>query len=218
MQSRQLKFESSGLVLQAVFDVPESKHKVPGVVICNPHPRFGGDITNDVIVILCDNLNSAGIATFRFNFRGVGTSEGVHDYGNGEVDDAESALSTLALQDCIDPSRIGIAGYSFGASIALQAAIDSNLVQAIFSVACPVGAFRALSSKELLQPKMFVLGDHDHDFPVDEFRFLTKRYSQPKDVSVIHNADHFFRGFESTVGELAATFFHCVVGESNIEV
>jgi alpha/beta superfamily hydrolase len=80
-------------------------------------------------------------------------------------------------------------------------------VQAVATIACPVGVFGTLGAAELLQPKLFVLGDHDHDFPVDQFRFLARRYSEPKQVSVISTADHFFRGHESTLGEMASGFF-----------
>ena len=212
MPQQQLNFDSMGLSLQALLDISDSEEKAPGVVICHPSPRLGGDLANDVVVGLSQSLNAAGIATLRFNFRGVGTSEGTHDNGNGEVDDALAALASLELEDAVDASRIGIAGYSFGASIALQAALDSRVVQAVFSVACPIGPFRALSSLELLQPKMLILGDHDHDFPVDEFRFLTKRFSQPKEVAVISNADHFFRGTETEVGKMASTFFSDSLG------
>ncbi|MCH8309406.1 MAG: dienelactone hydrolase family protein [Chloroflexi bacterium] len=217
MPQQQLNFDSNGLSLQGILEFPESDDKVPGVVICHPHPRHGGDMVNDVVVGLSQSLNAIGIATLRFNFRGVGASEGAHDNGNGEVDDALSALDALELDDAVDASRIGIAGYSFGASIALQAALDSIQVKAVFSVACPIGPFRALSSLELLQPKMLVLGDHDHDFPVGEFRFLTKRFSQPKDVEVISNADHFFRGIEAEVGKMASIFFNDSLGGNSVQ-
>lgn len=193
--------------MEAILDLPDSQDKAPGVVVCHPHPRYGGDMMNNVVVGLSQHLTAAGLAVFRFNFRGVGSSEGTHDNGNGEVDDALGALAALELEDTVDASRIGIAGYSFGASIAMQAALDSSLVQSVLSIACPVGPFRALSSLEMLQPKTLVLGDHDHNFPVDEFRFLTKRFSQPKEVVVLTGADHFFQGLEAEIGGIASRFF-----------
>ena len=216
MPQQLLNFDSKGLSIQAVLDYPESDDKVPGVVICHPSLRLGGDMENNVVIGIKQSLNAAGIATLRFNFRGVGASEGTHDKGDGEVDDALAALATLELEDVVDGSRLGIAGYSFGASMALQAALDSDLSQAVFSVACPIGPFRALSSLEILQPKTLILGDHDHDFPVGEFRFLTKRFSNPKEIAVLSDADHFFRGFESEIGQMASTFFtNCLSGTTN---
>mgnify|MGYP000005752069 FL=1 len=212
MPQQHMSFDSKGLSLQAVLEYPESEDKVPGVVICHPSPRFGGDMASSVVVGVSTKLNAAGIATLRFNFRGVGASEGTHDKGDGEVDDALAALAALELEDVVDPSRIGIAGYSFGASMALQAVLESSPALAVFSVACPIGALRALSSREILQPKMLILGDHDHDFPVEEFKFLTKRFSQPKESSVITDADHYFRGHEDDVGSMAAKFFTEILG------
>ena len=85
---------------------------------------------------------------------------------------------------------------------------DGNVLRfPLEPIAPPVGVFGAVGALELLQPKLFVLGDHDHDFPADQFRFLARRYGDPKQVSVIPGADHFFVGHESTLGEMAAGFF-----------
>ncbi len=212
MPQQDIVFDSMGLSIQGILECPDSEEKSPGVVICHPSPQFGGDMANNVVMGIKEKLNAAGFATLRFNFRGVGASEGTHDKGDGEVDDAIAALSAMELEDVVDSSRLGIAGYSFGASMALQAALDSSLPLAVFSVACPIGPFRALSSREILQPKMLILGDSDHDFPVGEFKFLTKRFSQPKESTVITNADHFFRGFETEVGGMASAFFSEILG------
>ena len=214
MTQHQITFDSDGLVLVAILDVPAysgssgPSQKVPGVVVCHPHPRYGGDMHNGVVAGLARRLQESGIASLRFNHRGVAGSEGEFaDRGDGVLADARSALELLSLDDRIDATRVGIAGYSYGASIALQATLDSDAVQAVAAIACPVGVFRAVGALELLQPKLFVLGDHDHDFPAEQFRFLAKRYSEPKQVSVISGADHFFQGHESTLGEMAAEFF-----------
>ncbi len=207
MTEQYLTIDSDHLSLESVLDIPDSGDKAPGVVICHPDPRYGGDMHDDVVVGLARILAESGIAALRFNTRGVGGSDGEFDRGDGETDDTLSALDTLALHEGIDPSRIGVAGYSFGASVALQAAGESSVVQAVVSIACPAGIFRALGSVELLQPKLLVLGDRDHNFPVDQFRFLTKRFSQPREVSVIAGADHFFRGVEQELGQMTTRFF-----------
>ena len=116
-------------------------------------------------------------------------------------------MEELSLADGVDASRIGLAGYSFGAAVALQAAMSSSTIQAIAAIACPAAQLRAFSGLEILQPKLFVLGDHDHNFPIDQFRFLTRRYADPCDAEVVKGAGHFFRGSESEVGEAASRFF-----------
>ena len=113
MPQQHISFDSMGLSLQAVLEYPESEHKVPGVVICHPSPRFGGDMASSVVVGISKRLNAAGIATLRFNFRGVGTSEGAHDKGDGEVDDALAALTALdnrprALSATLGEKRVAL--------------------------------------------------------------------------------------------------------------
>ena len=162
---------------------------------------------SSVVIGVADRLTANGIAVLRFNFRGVGGSEGEFDWGSGETDDAETALEAISLTEGVDASRIGIAGYSFGAAVALQAAMGSPTIQAVASIACPAQQLRAFSGLEMLQPKLFILGDHDHNFPADQFRFLTRRYADPCEAEIIPGADHFFRGSESEVGEIASRFF-----------
>ena len=210
MESNQipLTIDSDGLDIEALLHLPrKATDKVPGVVICHPHPRYGGDMSNNVVLGLADRLVEDGFAALRFNFRGVGGSDGAFDWGGGETDDADAALETLSLRDEVDGSRIGIAGYSFGAAVAMQSAADSTLAQAVAAIACPAPQFRTFSGMEILQPKLFVLGDHDHNFPVDQFRFLCRRFADPRRSEVISSADHFFRGSESLLGEMASEFF-----------
>ena len=210
MESSQipLTIDSGDLAIEGLLHLPSHMAgKVPGIVICHPHPRYGGDMNNNVVLGLTDRLTKDGFAVLRFNFRGVGGSEGSFDWGGGETDDADAALETLALRDEVDGSRIGIAGYSFGAAVAIQSATDSTMTHAVAAIACPAPQFRAFSGMEILQPKLFVLGDHDHNFPVDQFRFLCRRFADPRQSEIVSGADHFFRGSEPLLGEMTSEFF-----------
>lgn len=203
-----IAISSGDLRIEGLLERPrEHEDAVPGVVICHPHPRQGGNMYSGVVIGVADRLTANGFAVLRFNFRGVGESEGAFDWGSGETDDAEAAVDKLSLVEGVDASRIGIAGYSFGAAVALQAAMDSSSIQAVASIACPAQQLRAFSGLEMLQPKLFILGDHDHNFPQDQFRFLTRRYADPCDAEIVQGADHFFRGYETEVGEMASKFF-----------
>ena len=203
-----ITIDSGGLSIEGMLHLPkDSTEKAPGIVICHPHPRHGGDMHNNVVLGLAKRLTRDGFAVLRFNFRGVGGSEGSFDYGGGETDDADAALETLSLHDEVDGSRIGIAGYSFGAAVAIQSATDSTTAHAVAAIACPAPQFRAFSGMELLQPKLFVLGDHDHNFPVDQFRFLCRRFADPRRDEIVSGADHFFRGSEALLGEMTSEFF-----------
>ena len=203
-----ITIDSDGLAIEGLLHLPQnSADKAPGVVLCHPHPRYGGDMNNNVITALTARLVEDGFAILRFNFRGVGNSEGSFDYGGGETDDADAALETLSLRDEVDGSRLGIAGYSFGAAVAMQSAADSTFAQAVAAIACPAPQFRAFSGMEILQPKLFILGDHDHNFPADQFRFLCRRFADPRRDEIISGADHFFRGHEPTLAQMTSQFF-----------
>ena len=203
-----VEIRSGELLLEGLLDVPDyADSRYPGVVVCHPHPRYGGDMHNKVVFSLASELSRRGFGVLRFNFRGVGFSDGEFGWGAGECEDALSATDYISLREEIDPSRIGMAGYSFGAAVAIQAAMDSTTVQAVASIACPAAQFRALSGLEMLQPKLLLQGDNDHDFPIDQFRFLARRYSDPCESAVIGGGDHFFRGLETTVGSMVGGFF-----------
>ncbi len=204
---KDISFRSDALTLEGVMHLPKGAGPFPGVAVCHPHPRFGGDMANGLVVTICRMLCDAGIGALRFNFRGVGRSEGEFDRGVGEKTDALNAIGFLSVHDDIDASRIGIAGYSFGASVALEAAADNEQVQAIASIACPLWPFTNAGAREMLQPKLLVLGEFDHDFPKDQFKFLAQRFSNPRQVELIAGADHFFGGHATIVGELVTTFF-----------
>ena len=204
-----LTIDSSDLRLEGVLHLPDVRSsRVPGVVVCHPHPRYGGDMNSSVVTAIVARLSGDGIAALRFNFRGVGASQGEFAWGSGETDDAEAALDALSLRDEIDSSRIGVAGYSFGAAVALQASMGSGAAQAVAAIACPSAPLRDFSGLEILPPKLFVMGNDDHNFPADQFRFLTRRFSDPRQTELIEGADHFFRGYEDRVGEIVAEFFH----------
>lgn len=204
---RNIIFPNGDIKLEGVLHLPSDGDSLPAVAICHPHPRHGGDMDNVVVSSLVGYLGEAGIAALRFNFRGVGLSGGSFDGGSGEISDAVEALSFLSLQDEVDPTRIGLMGYSYGAAVALIASTYGEVTQAVASVACPSRVFSDMGAHEMLQPKLLVCGEFDHDFPAAQFSFLAKRFSDPKQIELIHGADHFFGDFLDLVGELAGNFF-----------
>ena len=206
-------FRSGELSLEGTLHLPPAEGRFPGVVICHPHPQYGGDMYNVIVASLARSLCEAGIAALRFHFRGVDMSEGSFDGGIGEIEDAVEAMEYLTLNENVDASRVGIVGYSFGAAVALAAASRSNLPQALVSIACPSRVFNEMSAQELLLPKLLILGEHDHDFPAQQFKFMARRFNDPKTVEVISGADHFFGGHVSEVVGLSTDFFSKWLGD-----
>ncbi len=96
--------------------------------------------------------------------------------------------------------------------MAREVAAQQGLVQAVASVACPTVPFNALGAVEMVVPKLLVCGDADHDFPVGQFAFLAKRYTDPKQVEILRGADHFFLDHTDDVAKVTADFFaSCLV-------
>jgi alpha/beta superfamily hydrolase len=165
-------------------------------LVCHPHPLHGGTFHNKVVFQTMKALHTFGFPVLRFNFRGTGLSEGVHDDGRGEVEDAHAALDWLDREFGVP---LLCAGFSFGSAVALRSAFDDTRVQALIGLGLPATA----AEKELYRfdylasctkPKLFVSGDRDQWSPQRELRELVAGFVEPKQVTVISGADHFFAG------------------------
>ena len=201
------KIDGGEVYLEGLLEIPLTDGILPCVVICHPNPRGGGNMFNNVVEGVSQSLNSNGIATLRFNFRGVGSSTGEFGDGTSEVFDAIRVLEHTSSLNTVDGSRIGVMGYSFGAGVALESTIESDIVKAVVSIACPQRHFSTFGTVEILQPKLLICGDRDHDFPASQFNFLSGRFTKPCQSEIITGADHFFRGHESILGDLTSDFF-----------
>jgi len=193
--------------LEGLLEIPTTDDIPPCVVICHPNPRNGGNMFNNVVERVSQSLHLSGIATMRFNFRGVGNSTGKFGDGASEVSDTVRILDHTSVLKSIDGSRIGVMGYSFGAGIALEATINSDIVKAVVSISCPQRHFSSLGTLEMVQPKLLICGDRDHDFPASQFNFLSTRFTKPCQSEILTGADHFFHGHELTLADLTSDFF-----------
>lgn len=164
-------------------------------MVCHPHPLFGGTMHNKVVYNAMKALNGFGFPVLRFNFRGTELSEGVHDYGRGEMQDVETALEWLK-QEFGKP--VIFAGFSFGAAVGLRAACPDPAVKALISLGTPVAAEGRSYTYEFLadchKPKLFVSGDRDQFGPAERLYEVTAAAAEPKRFVLIHGADHFFAG------------------------
>src|SRR5579872_6831057 len=124
MKEESVNIPSGNLKLEALIAKPPGVVTSRGAVVCHPHPLYGGSMYNNVVEAILDALWKRNFATLRFNFRGVGASEGEHSGGLGEVDDAKAAMQFLLTQQGIANDRAVVAGYSFGAAMAMRAGVD----------------------------------------------------------------------------------------------
>jgi len=199
--------KSGDIELESRLDVPLGESRPPCVLFCHPDPRHGGAMDNLILEKVNENLLKNGIATLRFNFRGVGNSTGEFTGGKSEGTDIISIVEFLSTHTLIDGSRIGIFGYSFGAWMALEATLATSKIKSVVSVACPQRSYSTFGTVEMVQPKLLISGDRDHDFPHGQFKFLSGRFTEPRQVETITGADHFFHGYEDILGELTVKFF-----------
>jgi uncharacterized protein len=170
-------------------------------LVCHPHPLYGGTLHNKVVFHAMKALNGFGFPVLRFNFRGVGLSEGEHAGGIGEVEDVGTALAWLEREF---PLPIIFAGFSFGAAVGLRAAYSDDRVQALIALGLPAvpapsdsGEPRVYDFEFLrasTKPKLFVSGSRDQFAPPGTLEALVGTFAEPKTLVRIEAGDHFFEG------------------------
>jgi alpha/beta superfamily hydrolase len=175
--------------LRLVGDAVVPIDPLAAVAICHPHPRFGGDRFNTVVDALMRGLPEVGVATLRFDFRGVNESEGIHDGGGAERQDALAALH--ALGRFTDAPR-WLAGYSFGAAVALDTVTDD--LQGWLAVAPPLAMMPGpRASANDPRPKHLLVAGHDQFSPPDPTAEAVEGWASTG-TTVLPSADHFLAG------------------------
>jgi uncharacterized protein len=195
MTESRITFRSGDLILEGMLARPE-RGASPGAVICHPHPMYGGSMDNNVVAAIIAAMWRRGYATLRFNFRGVGASEGEYDGGEGEAADARAAVEFLAAQSDIDRGAIALAGYSFGAAVALRAGLGDSRVARVIAVALPVAAMDPGINSAAAKPVLLVSGDRDTYSPIPALEQAMQKLGAAATLKVIAGADHFFGGYE----------------------
>jgi len=170
------------------------------LVVCHPHPLYGGDMDNPVVVRAVEVAAEKGITTCRFNFRGVGRSTGAHAKGEGEQDDVKAALAWLERR-LPAGSPLGLAGYSFGAWVSANVAASGISLAALCLIAPPLGMFDFAALAESNYELLIVAGTRDTYCPIAGLRTLAERVPTAR-VETIEGADHFFFGKLFPLGEL----------------
>lgn len=162
-------------------------------VVCHAHPLHGGMMHFKVVFRAAKAMQARGLAALRFNFRGVGRSEGTHDHGQGEQDDVRAALAEAESRFPGLPIILG--GFSFGSSMALQAGVGDPRALALFALGFPLDMLRDLSFlKDCRKPRLFVQGALDQFGSGQRLLEVVARLPEPRAGVVIPESDHFFTG------------------------
>ena len=201
MTESKVVFPSGDLKLEGLIAVPD-RGAAGAAVVCHPHPMYGGSMHNNVVEAVLDALWKQGFATLRFNFRGVEGSEGEYDGGEGEADDARAGVKFLSEK--AGAKSVTLAGYSFGASVAVRAGLNDPLVSRVIAVALPVGVMNIETAGSASKPVLLVSGDHDSYSPLEPLRSFEEQLGGNARLEVVAGADHFFGGYEPRLSEIVA--------------
>ncbi len=200
MNEIQVSFRSGDLTLEGLLANPGAN--APAAVVCHPHPLYGGSMYNNVVDAILAAMWQAGYATLRFNFRGVGASEGEHDGGPGEVDDAVATMTYLLAQPGVRKAGAVMAGYSFGAMVAVSAGYERAEIARIVAVALPLAMADARIPDGASKPVLLVSGDRDSYSPVAGLQALKSKIGDSARLEIVAGADHFFGGREAELGRV----------------
>jgi uncharacterized protein len=196
-------FRSGELTLEGLLANPGGE--APAAVVCHPHPMYGGSMFNNVVDAILAAMWQLGYATLRFNFRGVGASEGEHDGGRGEAGDAAAAMAYLLSQPGVRKQGAVMAGYSFGAMVAVDAGYENAGVARIVAVALPLSMTQPRVPDGASKPLLLVSGDRDSYSPVAGLTSLREKIGNSAQLEIIKGADHFFGGSEAELSRVIAT-------------
>ena len=202
--TEKLFISNSEIKLEAEFFQSKSGKLKPIVLICHPHPQFGGNMYNNVVSGVFNKLIENDLSCLRFNFRGVGGSTGSHSDGTGELSDVHACINYLIKKSF---KRIIICGYSYGAAIGCSAVNYSEKIIGFISISFPWGIMGIYKKKsQTSKPKLFIQGNRDDVARFDHFQENYEFYLDPKKSKIFDGADHFYQNYEEQVAEEVLNF------------
>jgi alpha/beta superfamily hydrolase len=192
-ESRNFFLEGPAGRLEAILWTPSSSAHPPlAAVVCHPHPLLGGTMHNKVIYQTAKSLDAIGIPVLRFNFRGAGLSAGVHDRGQGEMDDVRAALDFLTSEFPSVPQLL--AGFSFGAWVGMRVGCEDRRVSHLIGLGIPVNSTDFSFLRHCNKPKLFVHGSNDEHGAIEKVKALIPTLPGENQLVVVEGVDHFFAG------------------------
>ena len=184
---RHVDLYSSAGRLEALYR--ELQDPVAVAVVCHPHPLGGGSLHNKVVFRAARGLESANVATLRFNFRGVGASTGTHDNGEGEQADVTAAIDWIIKKH--PGKKVIVGGFSFGGWVASRVACERADVDAIFLIGTPVNKYDFGYLRHCEKPMLFLHGTQDEHGDYTKVEKLVETVRNGESV-IVTGADHFF--------------------------
>jgi alpha/beta superfamily hydrolase len=190
--------------LEALLEEPEDQSPREAVLVCHPHPQYGGTMHNKVVYRLARAMRRAGFLVLRFNYRGVNLSEGRYADGVGEIDDARAALEVLRSRYPDLP--FSLAGFSFGSRIILKLGCEPVGASRLIAVGFPAAQEPSRELGRCAVPRIFIQSTNDQFGPKAAMEAYFETLEQPKQLVWVEARDHFFAGgldkFEEVVYQL----------------
>ncbi len=182
--------------LEALLEEPEDELSADSqpreaALVCHPHPQHGGTMHNKVVYRIARGLRRAGTVVLRFNYRGVNLSEGAYDEGEGELDDARSALAYL--RNRYPGLPFTLAGFSFGSRIVLRLGREQPGIHRIIAAGFPA-IYQDVTYLDAPVPRIFVQSTHDQFGSVPMIEAVVAGLAEPKRLILVEAQDHFFTG------------------------
>jgi alpha/beta superfamily hydrolase len=192
MKEERVFIPSIEIQLEGLLGIQEASLFRGGVICCHPHPQYGGDMDHPVITTAVEAAFQEGFSTLRFNFRGVGESKGSYGEGIGEREDVKAAADYLSLRLKNNHSPLILVGYSFGAWAGFPIAIENERFEGMVAIAPPLEIYHFGFLKGCKKKKLFIAGDRDFFCPISVLEKWYQELEEPKFLTVIPGADHFF--------------------------
>ena len=192
MKEEKVFIPSTGIQLEGLLSIQEASFIRGGAILCHPHPQYGGDMDHPVITASVEAASQEGFSTLRFNFRGVGGSQGSYGEGIAEREDVKAVADYFCsrLKDVHPP--LMLVGYSFGAWVGIPVALEDERFKGIVAIAPPLGIYDFGFLKGCKKNKLFIAGDRDSFCPPSLLEKWYQQLDEPKTLAVIPGADHFF--------------------------
>ena len=174
------------------------------VIICHPHPLYGGNMYNPVVMTIADVFFEKKITTLRFNFRGTGNSTGMFDNGNGEQEDIRAGISWLTENGY---EKIYLAGYSFGARMNALVVSKGCKLEDHIMVSPPVGFMSFDDIEKMPSTGLIVTGGEDDEIaPADLVQKHIDRWQIDPRYEIIKGCDHFYSGYLDSLKTILADY------------
>jgi len=192
MKEEKVFIQSGEIQLEGLLSIQEASSFKGGAIFCHPHPQYGGDMDHPVVATSLEAAFQEGFSTLRFNFRGVGESQGSWGEEIAEREDVKAVANYLYSRLKNGHPALILVGYSFGAWAGLPVAVEDERFKGMVAVAPPLGIYDFGFLKGCRKNKLFIAGDRDFFCPPSLLEKWYRQLNEPKSLAVIPGADHFF--------------------------